>query len=162
MTVPFDPKIQFRPKAGGSDKEGSVSELFDYVFGTTVGLTPIRGATNWGGQLAGSGGSGASINDTFIVQTTAVDCPNSQALGSLATGILMSTTGTGVVSIVTIGTGLSLSGSTLTATGGSGGGTPGGTSGQIQYDNAGSFGGFTMSGDATLVAPTGAITVTKT
>ena len=40
-----------------------------------------------------------------------------------------------------------------------GGGTPGGTSGQIQYDNGGSFGGFTMSGDATLVTSTGVITV---
>ena len=37
-----------------------------------------------------------------------------------------------------------------------------GGSGQIQYDNAGSFGGFTMGGDATLVTSTGVITVTKT
>jgi Repeat of unknown function (DUF5907) len=40
-----------------------------------------------------------------------------------------------------------------------GGGTPGGSSGQIQYDNGGSFGGFTMSGDATLVTSTGVITI---
>src|SRR5208337_857390 len=40
----------------------------------------------------------------------------------------------------------------------SGGGTPGGTSGQIQYNNT-TFGGFTMSGDATLVTSTGVITV---
>ena len=39
---------------------------------------------------------------------------------------------------------------------------PGGTSGQIQYDNAGSFGGFTASGDATINTTTGAVTVTKT
>ena len=45
------------------------------------------------------------------------------------------------------------------AAGGGGSGSPGGTSGQIQYDNAGSFGGFTMSGDATLVTSTGVITV---
>ena len=38
----------------------------------------------------------------------------------------------------------------------------GGTSGQIQYDNAGSFGGFTASGDATINTTTGAVTVTKT
>jgi hypothetical protein len=42
------------------------------------------------------------------------------------------------------------------------GGTPGGTSGQIQYDNAGSFGGFTASGDATINTSTGAVVVTKT
>jgi hypothetical protein len=51
-----------------------------------------------------------------------------------------------------------------TNTGGSGGGggTPGGTSGQIQYDNAGAFGGFTASGDATINTTTGAVAVTKT
>ncbi len=40
--------------------------------------------------------------------------------------------------------------------------TPGGSSGQIQYDNAGAFGGFTASGDATINTSTGAVTVTKT
>jgi hypothetical protein len=44
--------------------------------------------------------------------------------------------------------------------GGGGGGTPGGASGQIQYNNAGAFGGFSMSGDCTLVVPS--ITCTKT
>jgi hypothetical protein len=39
---------------------------------------------------------------------------------------------------------------------------PGGTSGQIQYDNAGTFSGFTASGDATINTSTGAVTVTKT
>lgn len=36
--------------------------------------------------------------------------------------------------------------------------SPGGSSGQIQYNNSSSFGGFTMAGDATLVAATGTIT----
>jgi hypothetical protein len=44
----------------------------------------------------------------------------------------------------------------------SGGGTPGGSSGQIQFDNAGAFGGFTASGDATINTSTGAVSVTKT
>lgn len=39
------------------------------------------------------------------------------------------------------------------------GGSPGGTSGQIQYNNAGSFGGFTASGDATVNTGTGAFTL---
>lgn len=39
--------------------------------------------------------------------------------------------------------------------------TPGGSSGQVQYNNAGSFGGFTVSGDGTLNTGTGALTVTK-
>jgi hypothetical protein len=39
--------------------------------------------------------------------------------------------------------------------------SPGGASGQTQYNNAGAFGGYTMSGDATIVPSTGVITVTK-
>ncbi len=42
---------------------------------------------------------------------------------------------------------------------GGGGGTPGGTSGQIQYNNAGAFGGFTASGDWTINTGTGAATL---
>ena len=38
--------------------------------------------------------------------------------------------------------------------GGGGGGTPGGSAGQLQYDNAGAFGGFTMAGDCTISVPT--------
>jgi hypothetical protein len=43
--------------------------------------------------------------------------------------------------------------------GGGGGGTPGGTSGQIQFNNASVFGGFTMSGDATINTGTGVMTL---
>ena len=46
--------------------------------------------------------------------------------------------------------------------GGGGSGTPGGLNTQIQYNNANSFGGFTVSGDGTLNTSTGALTVTKT
>lgn len=44
---------------------------------------------------------------------------------------------------------------------GGGGGTPGGSPGSIQWNSAGTFAGFTMSGDATLVTSTGVITVTQ-
>ena len=44
----------------------------------------------------------------------------------------------------------------------SSGSSPGGTSGQIQYDNGGVFGGFTANGDATINTTTGAVTVAKT
>lgn len=44
---------------------------------------------------------------------------------------------------------------------GGSGGTPGGTSGQIQYNNAGAFGGFTASGDVTVNSGTGATAVVK-
>lgn len=42
---------------------------------------------------------------------------------------------------------------------GGGGGTPGGSSGQVQYNNAGAFGGFTTSGDATINTASGALTL---
>lgn len=43
-----------------------------------------------------------------------------------------------------------------------GAGTPGGTSGQLQYNNAGVFAGFTASGDATIDPTTGAVTLADT
>ncbi len=51
---------------------------------------------------------------------------------------------------------------TQVSTGGGGATPPGGMSGQIQWNNAGNFAGFTASGDGTLVPSTGALTVTKT
>ena len=44
---------------------------------------------------------------------------------------------------------------------GGGGGTPGGTNGQIQYNNSGAFGGFTMSGDGSVNTSTGTLTVSR-
>jgi len=41
---------------------------------------------------------------------------------------------------------------------GGGGGTPGGTTGQIQYNNAGMFGGFTPGGDVTFAQPNYTVT----
>lgn len=48
---------------------------------------------------------------------------------------------------------------TAAANGSGGGGAPGGTSGQVQFNNAGAFGGFTLGGDATLNTATGALTL---
>lgn len=60
----------------------------------------------------------------------------------------------------TLGANLSFSGSSLVATGGS---TPGGSTGQVQFNNGGTaLGGFTVGGDCTLNTGTGAITCTKT
>jgi hypothetical protein len=49
-----------------------------------------------------------------------------------------------------------------TTCGSSGAGVPGGSSGQVQFNSAGAFGGFTANGDASINTATGAVTVTKT
>jgi hypothetical protein len=48
------------------------------------------------------------------------------------------------------------------AAGGGGTGTPGGSTGQIQYNaGGGNFGGFTASGDATINTGTGVVTLSN-
>jgi hypothetical protein len=49
--------------------------------------------------------------------------------------------GAGDFQEITLGTNLSMSGTTLNATGGGGGGSPGGSTTQIQFNDAGAFGG---------------------
>lgn len=56
-------------------------------------------------------------------------------------GILIGVTGNLHLQTLTVGTGLTLTGTILTASGS--GGTPGGLNTQIQYNNSGSFGGIT-------------------
>ena len=56
------------------------------------------------GGGGGSSSSGAPTDATYIVQTANASLANEQALGALATGLLLSTTGTGVVSIAAQGT----------------------------------------------------------
>lgn len=79
---------------------------------------------------------------------------NSKLLGSSATG------SGAPPSEITLGTNLSMSGSTLNATGG-GGGTPGGSDTQVQFNDAGAFGGDTnfiwnkTTKQLTLVASSG-------
>lgn len=66
----------------------------------------------------------------------------------------------GATGAILLGTNLSITGNTLNATGG--GGTPGGSNGQVQYNNSGTFGGFFVGGDGTLNATTGNLVVSKT
>ena len=68
------------------------------------------GAASWI-LLAPEGGS-APLSATFITQTLSADLSAEQALSALATGILKSTTGTGVVSIAAAGTEYSVPGHT--------------------------------------------------
>ncbi len=101
---------------------------------------------------------------------TTVGKINGTSLAGLATGILKNTTTTGVPSIaasadvIAMFSGcsgtqyLGADGACHTASGG--GGSPGGSSGQLQYNNAGAFGGFTAGGDCTFAEPN--FTCTKT
>lgn len=78
-------------------------------------------------------------------QRTAMGAAASGAIGSsgltISTARLLgrSTAGTGALEEITLGTNLSLTGTTLNAAGG--GGSPGGSTTQIQFNNAGAFGG---------------------
>jgi len=57
-----------------------------------------------------------------------------------------------VGSCLTLGTNLSITGGTLNASGG--GGSPGGSNGQIQYNNSGAFGGISTTGSGNVVLST--------
>ncbi len=111
----------------------------------TPGSTPISGGSanhilyDNGGTLAEAGlAAGLSITGGNLTATGELFIGSSPISGG-TTGRLLYDNG-GVVGEAIVGTGLSLSAGTLTATGG--GGTPGGTSGQVQYNNAGAFGGM--------------------
>src|SRR5262249_590349 len=56
-----------------------------------------------GGGSGSGGGCGACANCTYITQTPCAILTNEQALSLLQTGLLKNTTGTGVLSIATIG-----------------------------------------------------------
>lgn len=61
------------------------------------------GAAVWV-PVAASGGSFAPDNATYLLQVANGSLPNAQAMGALSTGIVKSTTGTGVQSIAVAGT----------------------------------------------------------
>jgi hypothetical protein len=83
--------------------------------------------------------------------TASTTCPTS---GAQVIGRVLSTNAAGGTFTVQLG-GCDTSGGA-----GGGGGSPGGSSGQIEWNNAGVFAGFTASGDFTLVPSTGIGTVT--
>ncbi len=60
---------------------------------------------NWVGEASASGGGGAPTDATYIVQTADGTLTNEQALGALSTGVMYSTTTTGVVNTIKINSG---------------------------------------------------------
>ena len=114
-------------------------------------------------SITGSGSGGGTVSDfiasagswpTWLVPSVATSTTTptlSVSAGAIPNSALANDTMTINSTVCTLGGSCTVSGA----------GTPGGTSGQSQYNNAGAFGGYTMSGDATLNTSTGAITVTK-
>jgi len=132
--------------AAGSGSVTSVSVTSANGFGGTVaspGSTPaITINTSVTGLLKGNG-------TAVSAATSSVD----YAPATSGTAILYGN-GTGGFSNVTIGSGLTFAGGTLSSSGGGGGGSPGGSNTQVQFNSSGSFGGssnFTFDGSSISV-----------
>lgn len=117
--------------------------------GDSVSVVPATGAANqWANGLSSSGAltfsqpSFANLSGTLAFSQTSMS-PN-KLLGRNPVS------GTGAIEEITLGTNLSLSGTTLNAT--SGTGTPGGSTTELQYNSSGVFGGIsTATFDGTAI-----------
>lgn len=119
-----------RITAGADATTADIADSADKRYITDAQATVISNTsgTNTGDNATNTQYSGlsASKQDTISVTTA-------KLLGRASAG-------TGAFEEITLGTNLSFTGTTLNAAGG-GGGTPGGSTTQIQYNNAGAFGG---------------------
>lgn len=112
-------------------------------------VAPISSSGNGITQLTGDGTAGPGTGSQVFTLATVIT-PNG-ACGDA----------THVCSLTYDGKGRILSATSILITG-SGSTTPGGSPGQGQWNSAGSFGGYTTSGDCTQNFSTGVITCTKT
>lgn len=105
-------------KRGTTPTAGDAPAIGDLWIDTSVnpGLVTICTATTPTFSNIATGSS-APTDATYITQTTNGSLSAEQALGSLATGILKSTTVTGVVSIATAGTDYLIANQTITLSG---------------------------------------------
>lgn len=142
--------IQFSTITGGLVPRGAYAAGTDYAVGDSVDY----------------GGSSYVMFSDAVAGTLPTNTTYWQVLANKgttgATGSTGATGASGVVQSVVAGTNVTVNSTDpanpiVSATGGGGGGTPGGSDTQVQYNNAGSFGGITgatTNGTAlTLVAP---------
>ena len=118
-----------------------------------------------GGLLSyGARGSATPLPFSINVNGTPYSFPQIVNLATQVTGILpVANGGTGTASPgLVAGSNVTISGSWPNQTINAAGTAVGGTSGQVQYNNSGALGGFTVSGDGTLNTSTGALSVSKT
>ena len=117
---------------------------------TTIALNGLITTIN---NLGGVGGGATNIT----ALTGDVTASGSGSVPATLATVNSSPGSTTCSNITTNGKGLVTANTSGSCSGG--GGTPGGTSGQIQYNNAGAFGGFTFSGGMTVVPSTGVATL---
>ena len=174
---------------GGIYAVASINAITGAVTAITLvdaGMSTAPGANPVG--TTGGSGSGCTLTLTWAIGTSLAITPNVALGGAITSGTwngsavgvgyggtgLTSTPAAGQIDIgngsgftrttLTAGSGVTITNAagaiTIAATGG--GSAPGGTSGQVQYNNAGALGGFTLGGDGTLNTSTGALTISKT
>lgn len=122
---------------------------FDIAFGTPDAGNNVA-ATDTKLRITSGGNVGIGLGNTDPSQELHV-------VGTIrqtnVTDAIVYADANGDLGALTVGSGLSLTGSTLTATGG-GGGSPGGANTQVQFNNGGAFGG---SADMIFSAPNMAV-----
>ncbi len=131
--------------SGADATTADISDTTNKRYVTDAQLTVIgnTSGTNTGDQtitLTGNvTGSGTGSFATTIAND-AVTYAKIQNVSAASKLLGRGDSGSGDVEEITIGSGLTMTGTTLSASGG-GGGSPGGSTTQVQYNNAGAFGG---------------------
>jgi len=149
----------FAPVQGGTGI-GTAPSYGQLLVGNSSGTYTLTATTSLGTTGVSNGGTGqTTFNSSKLlygagtgpiqsVSTSSASCSSGVSCSSFTVvgGVSPSITNSGVTSIVA-GSNVTINQSTgavtINASGGGGGGSPGGSNGQIQYNNNGSFGGIT-------------------